>query len=65
MSTPTPTMPTPTPTTTLTPTPTPTPTPSVEIPKPIAKYISAIMIQGVFQIDKKTYLNILVRINKL
>ena len=40
-------------------------TPSVEKPKPIAKYISATMIQEVFQIDKKTYQNILVRINKL
>jgi len=73
MPTPTLTMPTltptpmPTPIPILTPTlsPTPTPTPSVEKPKPIAKYISAMMIQEVFQIDKKTYQNILVRINKL
>jgi hypothetical protein len=52
-------------TSTLMPTLTPTLTPSVEKPKPIAKYISATMIQEVFQIDKKTYQNILVRINKL
>jgi hypothetical protein len=58
-------MPMPTPMPTPTPTLTPTPTPSVEKPKPIAKYISATMIQEVFQIDKKTYQNILVRINKL
>jgi hypothetical protein len=74
--TPTPTlMPTPTstlmPTPTLLPIPTPTPmsTPISTLPtlieKPIERYISAKKIREVFQMDKKMYQNILVRINKL
>jgi len=56
--------PTPTPTTTTMPTPTPTPTPT-SVEKPTERYISAKKIQEVFQMDKRTYQNILVRINKL
>jgi len=55
---------TPTPTTTTMPMPTPTPTPT-SVKKPIERYISAKKIQEVFQMDKMTYQNILVRINKL
>jgi hypothetical protein len=61
-------MPTPTPTTMLTPTPTPTPMPTptpTSVEKPTERYISAKKIQEVFQMDKRTYQNILVRINKL
>jgi len=46
------------------PTPTPTPTPT-SVEKPTERYISAKKIQEVFQMDKRTYQNILVRINKL
>jgi hypothetical protein len=58
-------MPTLTPITTPTPTPTPTTMPPTPIEKPIQRYISAKKIREVFQIDKMTYDNILVRINKL
>jgi hypothetical protein len=47
------------------PIPTPTPTPLIPVEKPIARYISAKKIREVFQMDKRTYQNILVRINKL
>jgi len=56
--------PTPTPTTTTTTMPTPTPMPT-SVEKPTERYISAKKIQEVFQMDKRTYQNILVRINKL
>lgn len=60
-------MPTPTltPITMPMPIPTPTPTPLIPVEKPIARYISAKKIREVFQMDKRTYQNILVRINKL
>jgi len=48
------------------PTPTPMPTPMpTSVEKPTERYISAKKIQEVFQMDKRTYQNILVRINKL
>ena len=45
--------------------PMPTLTLTTSIKKPIQQYISAKKIREVFQIDKMTYQNILVRINKL
>jgi hypothetical protein len=47
------------------PTPTPTTTSPTPIEKPIQRYISAKKIREVFQMDKMTYQNILVRRNKL
>ena len=56
--------PTPMPMTMTMPMPIPTPTPT-SVEKPTERYISAKKIQEVFQMDKMTYQNILVRINKL